>query len=170
MWGSHETLVGKTTDVVLQSMNLTELSFLAKTYWAHLFTESTTKPSNKIKSGQHNQDENNTPRDHKRCKNITLKCHVFSFFWIEISGNHNCLSEDYHENNISDLRIAGCMDQLLYNFSRRQIAFEAHCSSSAESAAHLAPNLFSIVEAKSPNNNKATSLPRIITHWWELSY
>jgi hypothetical protein len=38
------------------------------------------------------------------------------------------------------------MDQLLYNFSRRQITFEDHCSSSTESIAHLAPNLFIIVE------------------------
>uniref|UniRef100_A0A0A9E0M6 Uncharacterized protein n=1 Tax=Arundo donax TaxID=35708 RepID=A0A0A9E0M6_ARUDO len=46
-----------------------------------------------------------------------------------------------HENNISNLRVTGCMDQLLHNFSRRKIAFESHCSSSTESAAHLAPNL-----------------------------
>lgn len=100
----------------------------------------TTKPSNIVKFDQHNQDENNAPRDHKRNIIIAFKCHNFSFFWIHRNStqwrNHYYSSENHHENNISDLKISRYVDQLLYNFSRRQIAFETHCSSSTESAAN----------------------------------
>jgi hypothetical protein len=71
------------------------------------------------------------------------------FLGNQISENSQQVKNlDYHENNISNLGITGCMDHLLHNFSRSKIAFESHCSSSTESTAHLAPYLCYIGEAK----------------------
>jgi hypothetical protein len=89
--------------------------------------------------------------------------HDLSYNYI-FQAAYNNLNRNYHENNISNLRVTGCMDQLLHNFSRRQVAFEAHCSGGTESAAHLAPHLFSIIEAKS------TPLPRMWPDYHDSYY
>jgi hypothetical protein len=92
-----------------------------------------------------------------------FKKHDLSYNYI-FQAAYNKLNRNYHENNISNLRVTGCMDQLLHNFSRWQVAFEAHCSGGTESAAHLAPHLFSIIEAKS------TPLPRLWPDYHDSYY